>query len=62
MTNLTKIKGNWNEAKGKLKQKFAELTDDDLMLIEGKEDEMLGRIQKRLGKTKEDIDKIITGL
>ena len=62
MTNLTKLKGNWNEAKGKLKQKFAELTDDDLLLIEGKEDELLGRLQQRLGKTKEDIDKIITEL
>lgn len=62
MTNLTKLKGNWNETKGKLKQKFAELTDDDLLLIEGKEDEMLGRLQKRLGKTRDDIRKIITEL
>ncbi|MES2380656.1 MAG: CsbD family protein [Bacteroidota bacterium] len=62
MTNLTKLQGSWNETKGKLKQKFAELTDDDLLLIEGKEDELLGRLQKRLGKTKDDIHKIITEL
>ncbi|MHA3772508.1 CsbD family protein [Verrucomicrobiota bacterium sgz303538] len=54
MTNLS-IKGTWNEVKGKLKQKYAELTDDDLTFVEGKEDEMLGRLQQRLGKTKEDL-------
>lgn len=54
MTNLT-LKGTWNEVKGKLKQKYADLTDDDLTFVEGKEDEMLGRLQQRLGKTKEDI-------
>jgi uncharacterized protein YjbJ (UPF0337 family) len=54
-----KIKGNWNEVKGKLKQKFAELTDDDLLYTEGKEDELYGRLQKRLGKTREEIDKIL---
>lgn len=53
------IKGNWNEKKGKLKQKFSKLTDDDLMFIEGKEDELLGRIQKRLGKSKEEVREII---
>lgn len=62
MTNLTELKGNWNETKGKLKQKFALLTDDDLLLVEGKHDEMLGKIQARLGKTKEEIQKLITDL
>lgn len=49
------IKGNWNEIKGKLKQKYGDLTDDDLMFAEGKEDELYGRLQKRLGKTKKEI-------
>ncbi|MGM0505890.1 MAG: CsbD family protein [Bacteroidota bacterium] len=49
------IKGNWNELKGKLKQKYGDLTDDDLTYIEGKEEELLGRIQKRLGKKKEEV-------
>lgn len=62
MTNLTELKGNWNETKGKLKQKFAILTDDDLLLVEGKQDEMIGKIQARLGKTKEDIHKLIAEL
>jgi uncharacterized protein YjbJ (UPF0337 family) len=62
MTNLTELKGNWNETKGKLKQKFALLTDDDLLLVEGKHDEMLGKIQTRLGKTKEEIQKLIADL
>lgn len=54
MTSL-QLKGNWNEVKGKLKQKYAQLTDDDLTFAEGKEDELLGRLQKRLGKSKDDI-------
>jgi uncharacterized protein YjbJ (UPF0337 family) len=62
MTNLTELKGNWNETKGKLKQKFAILTDDDLLLVEGKHDEMMGKIQARLGKTKEEIQKLIADL
>ena len=53
--NKLQIKGNWNEIKGKLKQKYAQLTDDDLTFAEGKEDELLGRLQQRLGKTKEEI-------
>jgi uncharacterized protein YjbJ (UPF0337 family) len=53
--NKLQIKGNWNEMKGKLKQKFADLTDDDLTFVEGKEDEMLGRLQQRLGKSEEEI-------
>lgn len=51
------FKGHWNELKGKLKQKYGQLTDDDLTFAEGKEDEMLGRLQQRLGKSKEDIRK-----
>ena len=62
MTNMTELKGNWNEQKGKLKQKFAILTDDDLLLIEGKKDEMLGRLQIKLGKTKEELHAIIESL
>ena len=62
MTNLTELKGDWNETKGKLKQKFAMLTDDDLLLAEGKKDEMLGRLQAKLGKTKEEIQALIAGL
>jgi uncharacterized protein YjbJ (UPF0337 family) len=62
MHNLTELKGNWNETKGKLKQKFAILTDNDLLLTEGKQDELLGRLQIKLGKTKEELSKIITEL
>ena len=62
MKNLTELKGNWNETKGKLKQKFAMLTDSDVLLVEGKRDEMLGRLQVKLGKTKEEINKIISEL
>ena len=62
MSNLTELRGNWNETKGKLKQKFAMLTDNDLLLIEGKHEEMLGRLQIKLGKTKDEITKIIASL
>lgn len=62
MKNLTELKGNWNEKKGKLKQQFAMLTDDDLLLIDGKEDELIGRLQTKLGKTKEDIQKMIADI
>ncbi len=55
-------KGNWNEQKGKLKQKYANLTDDDLMYTEGKEDELLGRLQKKLGKSKEEVEKLMSDL
>ena len=53
--NKFQIKGSWNEIKGKLKQKYGQLTDDDLTFAEGKEDELLGRLQKKLGKTSEEI-------
>ena len=57
--NKLKIKGNWNVTKGKLKQKYADLTDDDLLYVEGKEDELYGRLQKKLGKTQQEIEKIL---
>jgi uncharacterized protein YjbJ (UPF0337 family) len=50
-----KASGNWNEVKGKIKQKYANLTDDDLLYEEGKDDELLGRIQKKTGAGKEEI-------
>jgi uncharacterized protein YjbJ (UPF0337 family) len=50
-----KLKGNWNEIKGKMKQKYGQLTDQDLTFAEGKEDELLGRLQKRLGRTKDEL-------
>jgi uncharacterized protein YjbJ (UPF0337 family) len=49
------LKGSWNEVKGKLKQKYGQLTDDDLTFAEGKEDELLGRLQKRLGRKKDEL-------
>jgi uncharacterized protein YjbJ (UPF0337 family) len=61
MTTLN-LKGNWNELKGKLKQQYGQLTDDDLTFADGKEDELIGRIQKRLGKDKEDVRTMIEGL
>ncbi|MDA3952956.1 MAG: CsbD family protein [Bacteroidales bacterium] len=60
--NKTELKGNWNEQKGKLKKKFAFLTENDLMFEEGKEEEMFGKLQKKMGKTKEELHKIITEL
>jgi uncharacterized protein YjbJ (UPF0337 family) len=60
--NTTEVKGNWNEQKGKLKQKYAILTDNDLMFAEGKKDEMLGKLQVILGKTKEELYRIIAAL
>ena len=62
--NMTKLqfKGGWNEVKGKLKQKYGQLTDNDLTFAEGKDDELLGRLQQRLGKSKEDLRKEIESL
>jgi uncharacterized protein YjbJ (UPF0337 family) len=57
--NKLKMRGTWNEVKGRLKQKYADLTDDDLMFAEGKEDELYGRLQKKLGKSKEEVRKEI---
>ena len=62
MTNMTVVTGSWNEQKGKLKEKFATLTDNDLLFEEGKKDEMLGKLQVKLGKTKEELSAIIAAL
>jgi len=59
MPNSREIKGNWNELKGKLKQKFAELTDDDLLYEEGKDDELWGKLQQKLGKTEKEIKSML---
>jgi len=61
-TTSLNLKGNWNEIKGKLKQKYGQLTDDDLLFEEGKEDELLGRLQKRLGQTKDEVRDYIAKL
>lgn len=60
--NKLNIKGNWNEKKGKLKQQFSKLTDDDLLFVKGKEEELIGRIQKRLGKTKDEVRNLLNKL
>jgi uncharacterized protein YjbJ (UPF0337 family) len=57
-----KAKGNWNEIKGKIKQKYADLTDNDLLREEGKDDELLGRLQKKTGQTKEQLKTWIDSL
>lgn len=59
MSTSTAIKGNWNIVKGRLKQKYAQLTDDDLVYIEGQEDELIGRIQKRTGEARDRIERIL---
>ncbi len=60
--NTTELKGTWEEQKGKLKQKFASLTDNDALLLEGKKEEVIGKLQKKLGKTKDEIHHIIKNL
>jgi uncharacterized protein YjbJ (UPF0337 family) len=60
--NRNIISGNWEELKGKLKKKYANLTDNDLLYVEGKEDETLGRIEKKLGKSRDEVERIIRGL
>lgn len=60
--NTTELKGNWETQKGILKQKFATLTDDDLLFAEGKKEEMYGKLQIKLGKTKEELHKILSDL
>jgi uncharacterized protein YjbJ (UPF0337 family) len=62
MINTTEVNGAWNEQKGKLKQRFAMLTDNDLLFLEGKKDEMLGKLQVKLGKTKAELAAIIAAL
>jgi uncharacterized protein YjbJ (UPF0337 family) len=60
--NVISLKGNWLYLRGKLKQKFAVLTDDDLLFEQGKKEEMLGKIAIKLGKTKEELLEIIQAL
>jgi uncharacterized protein YjbJ (UPF0337 family) len=60
--NKLQIKGTWNEVKGKIKQQYGNLTDDDLVFSEGKEDELLGRLQKKLGKSKDEVRQMIEKL
>jgi uncharacterized protein YjbJ (UPF0337 family) len=60
--NELQFKGEWNDLKGKLKQKYAQLTDDDLMYAKGKEDELLGRLQKKLGQKEDEVRKLIADL
>ena len=60
--NTSEAKGEWEEQKGKLKQKFASLTGNDLLFVEGKEDEMFGNLQVKLGKTKAEIQAILAAL
>ena len=57
--NKLEVKGNWNIIKGRLKQRWAKLTDDDLRLVEGAEQELIGRIQKRTGETREAVEKAL---
>ncbi len=57
-----KLSGNWNEIKGKIKQKYANLTDDDLLYENGKDDELVGKIQQKTGQAKEEIKKWIESL
>ncbi|WP_020539201.1 CsbD family protein [Lewinella cohaerens] len=56
------VKGNWNQIKGQLKQEYGQLTDDDLAFQEGKENEILGRLQEKLGKTKAEVKDIIDSI
>lgn len=60
--NDLKLKGNWNEKRGKLKQEYGQLTDDDLAYSEGKEDELVGRLQRKLGKSKDEVRRIISDI
>lgn len=56
------LKGKWNILKGKVKQQYADLTDDDLTYVEGKEDELYGRLQEKTGKTREEVTSWLTDL
>lgn len=57
-----KIRGNWNELKGKAKQQYGELTEDDVAYTEGQEDQLIGRLQQKLGKTKDEVKSWIDSL
>lgn len=56
------LKSNWNTIKGKLKEKYGNLTDDDLVLLEGKEDQLIGKLQKVLGKSRDQVNELLSGL
>jgi len=60
--NKLQLKGSWNEIKGKLKQQYGNLTDDDLVFAEGKDDELVGRLQKKLGKSKDEVRQMVERL
>ena len=60
--NALSMKGNWKEISGKLKQQYANLTEDDLLYKEGKEEELLGRLQQKVATTKEELRKLIAKL
>lgn len=62
MKDTTGLKGDWNETKGKLKQKLTQLTDSNVLVVEGKQDELIERLQIKLGKTKKEIQQIIADL
>lgn len=57
-----RIKGNWNQMKGKIKQKYPDLTDDDLILVAGREDDLLGRIQRKTGKSRDEVVSYINSI
>ena len=59
--NTQTLKGNWHIVKGRLKQKFANLTDNDLRYVKGKEEELIGRIQKLTGATRDEIERLLAG-
>jgi len=60
--NKLQFKGSWNEIKGKLKQQYGNLTDDDLVFAEGKDDELISRLQKKLGKSKDEVRQMVEKL
>ena len=62
MESKNEIEGKWKEMKGKLKQKFAQLKDDPLLLIKGEKDELVGKLQVELGKSEDEIQDIISEL
>lgn len=59
--NKLQLKGSWEQTKGRLKQKYAELTDDDLMYVEGKEEELVGKLKTKLGKSEEEVRDLLNG-
>ena len=62
MMDTLRIKGNWNQMKGKIKQKYPDLTDDDLMFVTGRENELLGRIQRKTGKSRDEVVSYINSI